>query len=195
MDFEPFPKIPRLDGDAVFTEKLDGTNACLLIDLTADGDADNTEVLAIVNHNGADHSIKAASRKKLITQSDDNYGFAKWVAANSGGLVELGVGRHFGEWWGNGIQRRYGQDRKRFSLFNVGRWSNETIPDVDGLSVVPKLYEGAFTTEAVENTMVALKEGGSVAAPGFMKPEGIVIFHQGYLYKVTFEHSQGKWRG
>jgi len=37
--------------------------------------------------------------------------------------------------------------------------------------------------------MVILKREGSMAAPGFMDPEGIMIFHSGSnsYYKKTFE--------
>jgi hypothetical protein len=44
--------------------------------------------------------------------------------------------------------------------------------------------------------MNTLKETGSIAAPGFMNPEGIVIFHtKGNLgFKKTFEKDDtGKW--
>ena len=38
-----------------------------------------------------------------------------------------------------------------------------------------------------------LKETGSVAAPGFMKPEGIVIFHgpSRALFKMTLDNNDG----
>jgi hypothetical protein len=40
--------------------------------------------------------------------------------------------------------------------------------------------------------MVDLEHDGSVAAPGFMKPEGVVIFHSATStsFKQTFEHDQ-----
>jgi hypothetical protein len=41
--------------------------------------------------------------------------------------------------------------------------------------------------------MAALKANGSYAVPGFMDPEGIVIYHTagGHLYKKTFEGDDG----
>lgn len=153
-EFEAFPKMPRLSREIIITEKIDGTNAQVFI-------AD-------------DGTILAGSRTRWITPADDNFGFAAWVEKNADELRNLGPGRHFGEWWGAGIQRKYGQDRKRFSLFNVSRWSEERPSCCD---VVPTLYRGDFTTEAVDNTIAVLRDTGSMAAPGFMQPEGVIVFH------------------
>ncbi|MCJ7726507.1 MAG: hypothetical protein MUP76_09000, partial [Acidimicrobiia bacterium] len=49
---------------------------------------------------------------RWITPEVDNYGFARWVKDHEEELrTGLGAGLHFGEWWGQGIQRRYGQGR------------------------------------------------------------------------------------
>jgi len=168
--FQPFPKIPRLSRDAVVTEKLDGTNAQVII--TEDG------------------RVIAASRKRLITVGDDNFGFASWVKDNEEELLNLGVGRHYGEWWGKGIQRGYSKPDRTFSLFNVNRWwDDEVRPSC--CSVVPILMEAPFDEPGLSHKcMKILKEEGSFAAPGYMNPEGIVIYHKqsGNLYKKTFEH-------
>ena len=153
-EFEPFPKMARLARQIVVTEKLDGTNAQVFV--------------------SDDGAVHAASRTRWITPADDNYGFARWVADNEAALRDLGPGRHFGEWWGAGIQRRYGLDEKRFSLFNVARWG-DARPSC--CHVVPVLYTGSFETSAVEVCLDLLRSHGSVAAPGFMNPEGVIVFH------------------
>lgn len=171
-DFEDFPKIARFNRDCVITEKIDGTNAQIYI---AD---DGVTMLA-------------GSRTRWVTPQDDNHGFARWVDANRDELLKLGPGRHFGEWWGSGIQRGYGltNGTKRFSLFNVGRWNEANVPACVG--VVPTLWSGNFkvASEAIAIILEALRIGGSAAAPGFMKPEGIVIFHEAarQLFKITLE--------
>lgn len=169
MDFEAFQKIPRLRRACVITEKIDGTNAQIAID--------------------EDLTVRAGSRSRWITPEQDNYGFAAWVKANEEELKKLGPGRHFGEWWGQGIQRRYGQTEKRFSLFNAGRWSSER-PFCCG--IVPVLYAGEFSTDAVDMCIAKLAADGSVAAPGFMDPEGVVVFMpaSGSLYKVTIKNDE-----
>ena len=43
--------------------------------------------------------------------------------------------------------------------------------------VVPVLYEGMFEQKVIDDTVEALREFGSQAAPGFMNPEGVVIYH------------------
>lgn len=166
-DFIGFPKIPRLKRGCVITEKLDGTNAQIVI--------------------GEDGSIRAGSRNRWITPSDDNYGFAGWVERNKEALLGLGVGQHFGEWWGNGIQRGYGLKEKKFSLFNSGRWSTDRPECCD---LVPVLYAGQFATDTVDWVLDTLKETGSQAAPGYMRPEGVIVFMTAshHLYKVLVEN-------
>ncbi len=41
----------------------------------------------------------------------------------------------------------------------------------------------------IDSLLAKLELTGSVAAPGFMKPEGVVVFHKagGHLYKKTIE--------
>jgi RNA ligase-like protein len=171
--FEPMPKIGRLSRGCVITEKIDGTNASIYI----------SDDLGL---------FLTASRTRWITPQDDNYGFSRWAHANKEELMKLGPGHHFGEWWGAGIQRRYGLSEKRFSLFNVNRWRDgrDTRPAV--CSVVPILYEGLFEASAVEAALNGLRLGGSVAAPGFMQPEGIVVYHQATktLFKKTLDKDE-----
>lgn len=168
MDFESFPKMARLSRDIIITEKIDGTNAQVCI--TDDG------------------RVLAGSRTRWVVPGDDNYGFAAWVAANEDELRKLGPGRHFGEWWGKGIQRNYGLTERRFSLFNVSRWADASVRPAC-CDVVPVLWHGAFTDTAVDNTLDNLRAYGSQAAPGFMKPEGIIVFHTaaGIGFKKTLE--------
>lgn len=180
VEFEEFTKIARLTRDCTVTEKIDGTNAQV--------------------HVFESGVVMAGSRNRYITPSDDNFGFARWVEDHYDELREgLGVGRHFGEWWGSGIQRRYGLDHKRFSLFNVARWV-ETWRDgtrapigekqayaPECCHVVPILYAGMFDTFAIGEALQRLSRDGSVAAPGFKNPEGVVIWHEHarVLFKKT----------
>lgn len=169
IPFVEWPKISRYSRGVIVTEKLDGTNAQIYIDDTMT-------------------TIHAGSRNKWITPEDDNMGFAKWVEKNREELLKLGPGSHFGEWWGAGIQRTYGLKEKRFSLFNVSRWGNAaTRPATCG--VVPVLWEGLLDELDATEVMRKLEANGSYAAPGFKRPEGIVIFCTagGQLFKKTFE--------
>lgn len=167
IPFIEFPKIARFSREVVITEKLDGTNAQIYIYKEVDGAGYECE----------DYSIKAGSRTRWITPEDDNYGFAKWVETHKEELVAgLGEGSHFGEWWGQGIQRNYGLKEKRFSLFNTHRWADDNVRP-KCCDVVPVLYRGVCENKAIERCIEDLGAKGSTAAPGFMKPEGIVIFH------------------
>lgn len=194
MEFEKFPKIARLFRDCTITEKIDGTNAQLLIeDVPAAGYVPFPGVYA---DNGFDPSgesirlMKAGSRNRWLSRESDNFGFCKWAFDNGERLMMLGPGRHFGEWWGAGIQRRYGLSEKRFSLFDVGRWEGQIPEPLTGLvHVVPVVYQGPFSTEVVDWSKGVLKERGSFAAPGFMNPEGVVVWHAAarVLFKSIIE--------
>ena len=165
--FVPFPKIPRHSGGCLISEKIDGTNTSIFI--------------------GEDGEFLAGSRTRWITPEVDNHGFARWAYEHKEDLLKLGPGHHFGEWWGQGIQRKYGLTEKRFSLFNTGRWSDPAVRP-SCCHCVPLLYVGRFTNIAVDETMAKLKETGSIAAPGFMNPEGVVVFlpHAHQSFKKTF---------
>jgi hypothetical protein len=174
IPFEEFDKIARLSRDCVITEKIDGTNAQIYIPTQEDilllGTAEGDEPKQLPE-------ILFGSRKRWITPEDDNFGFARWGTEHAEELIAgLGEGRHYGEWWGPGIQRRYSVKEKTFSLFNTKRWGNEEDRPAC-CSVVPVLYEGLFTEWAVNDVLVKLKDEGSLASPGFMRPEGIVIWH------------------
>ena len=175
IDFKSFPKIGRLARGIVVTEKIDGSNGQVAI----------SDDLSIV---------RAGSRTRWIEpgKSTDNYGFAAWVAEHADELRQLGPGRHFGEWWGSGIQRRYGlhEGEKRFSLFNTGRWGGaprEGCIRPACCEVVPVLYAGPMDQSAIDAALDDLATNGSRAAPGFMFPEGVVVFHSatGTLFKRT----------
>jgi hypothetical protein len=187
-EFVPFPKMPRLRRECIITEKIDGTNACICI--TDDG------------------QFLVGSRSRWITPQDDNFGFASWAEAHREQLMGLGVGTHFGEWWGSGIQRGYGltNGEKRWSLFNVDRWClshedpkriatadpriekyQQRLPSCCGL--VPILFRGIFDTAKVDEAIEHLKVHGSSASLGFMRPEGVVCYHVAgnFGFKTTIE--------
>lgn len=169
MEFEGFPKLFRFNREIVVTEKLDGTNAQIYI-------TDDSQFIV-------------GSRNKYITPNDDNAGFAKWAHAHKDELIAgLGPGRHFGEWWGRGIQRGYGLQDKVFSLFNTARWGDDSVRP-ECCSVVPVLWTGALCDFNARGVLDELAAGGSIAAPGFMKPEGIVVFHTAanQAFKMTLD--------
>ena len=177
IEFQAFPKIARWNREVVVTEKIDGTNAA--VGVMEDG------------------RVYAQSRKRLITPETDNHGFAKWVMAHADELRDgLGPGLHFGEWWGKGVMRNYGLDDNRFSLFNVSRWHSEWWNDHRCIEcqccfVVP-ILEIEPTPDLIDTAEILsrLAVEGSFAAPGFMKPEGIVIYHgaSNTLFKATIEN-------
>lgn len=163
-------KIPRLFRTMTVTEKLDGTNAAVVI---------------------TDNDIYAQSRKRLLTPDDDNFGFATWVENNQESLrADLGTGRHYGEWFGYKIQRGYGLPDRMFSLFNVDKWEDSSKEFfTPRLYVVPVLHRGEFDLDTVSLLVHHIKTDGS-RINNFPRPEGIVVRHDagGALFKVTCEN-------
>jgi hypothetical protein len=171
LSFEKFPKVPRRKHVAmVVTEKLDGTNAQINIP------EDPTQPLLV------------GSRNRVITPGSgtDNFGFAQWVAENEAMLRRLGPGRHYGEWWGAGIGRRYDLAEKRFSLFDVSRFRNG-LPEGAPVSLVPVLAINSPDMAVVDAAIEKLRSEGSVAAPGFMHPEGVVVTVGAIIWKEIIE--------
>lgn len=194
----------RLTRECIITEKIDGTNAQIhiadLAGTVSTGESRawlDTYALAV----DGDRVMLAGSRTKYLSvgrdgvKGGDNFGFAAWVQKNAADLWALGNGRHFGEWWGSGIQRTYGLTEKRLSLFNTSRWADDRDREKYPADrpfccyVVPVLYQGLFGPKHDENFLARLRHEGSIAAPGFMKPEGIVVYHvaAGVSFKKTLE--------
>lgn len=174
MEFEKYPKIVRRKGlHMVITEKIDGTNAQINI-------PDDPSAPFLVG-----------SRNRVIApdgngQKTDNYGFARWVADNEVMLRRLGPGRHYGEWWGQGIGRGYGINEKRLSLFDTHRFRGG-LPEGVPVGIVPILYSGQYDIGALEECLERLSQTGSVAVPGWMKPEGVVVWVNGQLWKEILD--------
>jgi hypothetical protein len=180
-EFKEFASIARLSRGMVVTEKIDGTNA--QVHITEDG------------------RLFAGSRNRWIVPEADNFGFAAWVRDHADELRTLGPGSHYGEWWGSGIQRGYGLEKgeKRFSLFNVARWADDRDrekyptdrPACCG--VVPVLATEGFSTSRVDELLDGLAQYGSLAAPGFLQPEGVIVYHvaSGQLFKKTLDKNDG----
>lgn len=172
-DFVDFPKLARLSREAIITEKIDGTNACIFIyPLVLEENKKDPNIITTMDG----FTVRAGSREKWINLSEqDNLGFGNWVKFHAEELVRgLGEGRHTGEWWGRGIGRGYNMKEKVFSLFNVDRWKDDRPACC---RVVPELGRGIFNTEVVDAVLDTLKLTGSLASPGFMNPEGVIVWH------------------
>lgn len=173
VEFKAWDKIPRENPfKATITEKIDGTNACIIIQ---DGEI-----------------VGVQSRKRLISIDDDNYGFAAWVECNKEELVSLDDGYHYGEWAGLGIQKNpHNLTEKKFFLFNTFRWNPNNPNRPACCEVVPILYEGIISGDTIEGFLNKLKFD---AKPG-EKPEGIVVYYHAFrkYTKHTIKAPNGKW--
>ena len=168
MEFEKWPKTRRFEKAlCVFSEKIDGTKGQIAIN--------------------EDGEMFVGSRTRWVTPEEDNYGFARWARENEEELVAfLGVGRHYGEWWGQGIQRSYGMDKKVFSLFDTRKFG--FLQDVPlgyfPCDVVPFIIR-SLDFDKTEVTEYFMKE--SLAAKryevSFDNPEGYMYYSTENAYK------------
>jgi hypothetical protein len=255
-EVKEFGKIGRLNRDITITEKIDGTCHAVIIEpimVSLAGPGGGSEDFPT-----GEFHITAQSKTKLLTDANDPYQFRAWVEEHAKVLINtLGVGIHFGEWWGKKIQRAYDMKSRVFSLFNIERWEDNNegraaLACARGVGVdirtVPVLYRGPWTgllgykvnDEAREDhgqwmnlaaqtdwsdvdfareveaqiellyeriqvlTQMDLRDAvnirtamvnprpryapnfilehlrrtGSQAAPGYMRPEGIVVYHK-----------------
>ena len=177
IEFEAWPKIPRdILGYVIITEKMDGTNACVVIE------------------DGVIVGIQSRKRMLNVDKTEDNYGFAGYVMQNEEKFLALGEGKHYGEWAGVGIQKNpHELDAKYFYLFDVRRWGDHHVPP-EGIRVVKILHQGEYSGAIVDNVMNELKD--TSVSEGY-KPEGIIVYFPtlNKREKYTFEYSKGKWMG
>jgi len=191
-EFQAFKKIPRLNRDITITEKIDGSNIVFYID-----EVDNLFV---------------GSHRRWLDEHNDNHGSYNWAMEYKPELLKLGVGYHYAEIMGEGIQRTYGLKEKRVYLFNTSRWClHDAEPGLVSIDpktkiekyqerapkccyIVPVLYEGIFSMDAIDYCLEFLQDFGSRAVMGFNKPEGLVVWHHaaGQYFKKTIENDEGK---
>lgn len=173
-EFVAYKKIPRYQRDIIISEKIDGTNAVL--------------------HFSEELVMTAGSRTRWIApgKKTDNHGFAQWAEDHYPELLVLGPGYHFGEWYGSGINRGYGlkNGEKRLALFYHPEDRGRELPKC--CEVVPRIYTGPRDEQAIRTSLQLLAAQGSYAVPGYMNPEGIVIFDTASrgLHKITLEHDE-----
>ena len=57
--------------------------------------------------------------------------------------------------------------------------------------VVPVLYRGDLA--GIDQAILDLRMNGSVAVPGFMQPEGVIVYHSAarQAFKVLLENDEG----
>lgn len=167
FEFKPWAKTSRLESPCVMSEKLNGANGAFMAAKT-----EPTEEYPF------EWAVGAQSRTRLAEINSDQTGIAQWVLRNYESLIhDLGEGYHYGEFVkGNGLKEPH------FFLFNTGRWQHVDF-QTPTLRVVPILYEGEYSQQALDDCILDLETNGSkvLATP----PEGVVVYwkHDGSIKK------------
>ena len=200
-EFIGWGKIPRDYKEmVVITEKLHGTNACLLVE---DGKLVGVQSRKNFIHPEWDRAKKDAEKAKGVdpnTFPKDNHGLAYWANERESEIVKLGDGYHYGEWAGSKINgNKYCLPNKRFFLFNTKRWSDAVGERPECLDVVPVLSYGLWTPTCVKEAMDDLLENGSHITGKEDRytgwTEGVISYYlttKRYV-KSTHENERGKW--
>ncbi len=201
---------PELFSEATLCERIDGHTVGIHIEpLKTDPASGEVGVRAgdVMFMGATQHAqfyrVWVQNRNRIITPDQrDVAGVAAWAQAHAAQLAEtLGPGIHFGEWWGYKICRGYGlgPGDRRFSLFNTMRWSFIDGTQVPSLYISPVLWEGDLGQGwgTIVEEMDKLLAGGSVAAPGYRHPEGVILYHHGAdtMMQHTFPNNSRKRHG
>jgi hypothetical protein len=214
--FKKWSSTPRFHKGLHITMKIDGTNGGVSVEIVGHEDmswhysGQVPEDATYVTHRTEDGSdpgfgylVRAQSRKRIITPTNDNYGFAGWVWDNAEALANtLGMGYHYGEWYGEGIQGNpMGVAGRKWALFNTWHWArpenaialkNSGIP---GITHVPVLHDeqthGPADYMTIPDIMDNLYKWGDLVE-GYRthpyankmdshmvkEPEGIIVWHR-----------------
>lgn len=183
MEFKSFGEIKRWSPlKMTITYKCHGTNS---------------QIVVFTNENG-ELDVMAGSRTRFLFPgpNTDNFGFAQFVQDNKAEIIEkLGIGTHYGEWVGIGINSSEGLKDRMLILFNHNRPYPLGLPPK--MALVPILYEGEpmNVQQTIDSVMEDLKNGGSPLVPGFMNVEGVVIELNGQRRKLVFKAEETAWKG
>lgn len=218
--FKSWGSTPRFHKGLHITEKINGTNAGVSVQGFSKGEGKFDPVNGrFVEGETMDYVVRAQSRKRLITPDSDNFGFAAWVWENAEGLANLlGFGYHYGEWYGEGIQKNpLAVQGRRWALFNTWHWGSKPnlerlqAANIPGLTLVPVLHDeqrdGPADYKTIPNLLVDLEWGskadGYMTLPNAHKmdfhvegPEGIIVWQREtqQRYKILLrEDDKHKW--
>lgn len=209
--FKSWGSTPRFHKGLHITEKINGTNAGVSVQgVSKDESPEFVKDGIVVAGVDCDWIVRAQSRKRIITPGDDNFGFAAWVWDNAEGLANLlGFGYHYGEWYGEGIQKNPLAVKGRWwALFNTWHWGRPEnlnrlrMVDIPGLTTVPVLHDeqrdGPADFSTIPKILNDLTNWGSLAdgsAPEG-EPEGIIVWQREtqQRYKILLrEDDKHKW--
>jgi hypothetical protein len=201
IPFVPAPKTPRLNREIIVTEKVDGTRATIFIDdsgelfcgsrnkwITPQEDnygfarwaEDNREELLKLGPGRFEGEWwgQGIQRNYGLTERRFSlFNVARWVPRTGLGGATLAL---------PGITQVIPGARQA-----DGTYAPSTFKEGPACChVVPVLWRGNFHSQHIENTLENLRANGSYAAPGFMRPEGIVIYHTAskQLFKATCQN-------
>jgi len=220
-EFVGWPKIARLNRDIIITEKIDGTNAA--IGVTAEGRVyaqSRTRIITPQDDNAGFARWVEKHADMLRTHLGEGLHFGEWWGVSIGRGYDLSE-RRFSLF----NTKRWETDPIGALALSNLRLNGVAVYAVPVLYAGPwtgvfgykngETGEWHSTTEAHDPEWPAimgqenprprfapnfilewLQRVGSQAAPGFARPEGIVVYHRAgdMLFKVTVE-KDSEWKG
>jgi hypothetical protein len=220
IQFHAWPKIGRLNRDIIITEKLDGTNAA--IGITADGRVyaqSRTRIITSQDDNAGFARWVEKHADLLREHLGEGLHFGEWWGVSIGRGYDLSERRfslfNTKRWHSEvaGLMALAALRDKGAAVYTVpvlyegpwtgvfgykneaGEWHSTTEPhDPEWPAIMGQ--ENPRPRFAPNFILEWLARVGSQAAPGFARPEGIVIYHRAgdTLFKVTIDKDE-QWKG
>jgi len=219
-EFTGWPKIARLNREVICSEKLDGTNS--QVKILEDGTlliGSRTRWITPQDDHFGFAKWVMEHEQEIRTLGPGSH-FGEWWGSG----IQRGYGcaqgeRHFSLFnvsrWNeerfNALEdERIAREQQKLApfrrtvelagqpatrAFEIARKPFVTPPTC--CEVVPVLYVGPLDTRVVTNIVRDLSIDGSHAKEGFMRPEGIIVYHTavGLPFKVTLDGDGHKYQG
>jgi hypothetical protein len=74
----------------------------------------------------------------------------------------------------------------------VDKYGSRDLGRIEGLGTVPVLARYTMDSDVISKALEDFRANGSKAVPGFMKPEGVIVWHSAskQVYKVLLENDE-----
>jgi hypothetical protein len=205
-EFKSWNKIARLNRDIIITEKIDGSNGVIYIDENNNFYVGSRKRWLDEHNENMGFYHWAMENKEELLKLGKGYHYGEWMGK--------GIQRNYGlnekrfylfntmRWIDIYTLPESARKKYRDEYLNKIREDSnndklEYCPEC--CYVVPILYQGSWFRVIDDDLeyspnweLMKLRLHGSKAIEGFMKPEGIVIYHKasGISFKVTLENDE-----
>jgi hypothetical protein len=213
IEFQPNPKVPRLFRSALISEKIDGTSSCVIVQPDGTVQAGSKNRLLTLEQDNFGFCAWVKQHEDELRALGTGLHRGEWWGSGIQRAYGLKNGeRHFSLFNVSRWNRQIWEENEDARVLHevrliagakrrAGEWPEGQLPQVTRrefvppppcCEVVPVLSRGVFSSTCVNDCLSRLEGQGSVAMPGYDRPEGVVVFHEasGTFFKVTLENDE-----